>query len=141
MMARLKQERSEMMNQVLTNPTCKWKAKTNEIMEKYNTYEWELAEEKCVTREIISTRVREKFHEKMSIPPDGKTKTVEFLENKGEWYPEKPAEYMNRLTRKQASIVFKTRTRMIKVKGNYKNGYSDLTCRACKGVQETQNHA
>ena len=31
---------------------------------------------------------------------------------------------MNRLTRKQASIVFKTRTRMIKVKGNYKNGYS-----------------
>ena len=48
---------------------------------------------------------------------------------------------MNRLTRKQASIVFKTRTRMIKVKGNYKNGYTDLTCRACKGVQETQNHA
>ena len=47
---------------------------------------------------------------------------------------------MNKLTRKQVSLVFKTRTRMMKVKGNYKNGYPDLICRACKNAEETQNH-
>ena len=72
MMARLKQDSSVMMNHVLTNPACKWKKKTREIMEKYNVYEWELAEEKFVTRRIISERIREKFHEKMSIPPKEK---------------------------------------------------------------------
>ena len=48
---------------------------------------------------------------------------------------------MNKLTRKQVSTIFKTRTRMIKVKGNYKNGHTDLACRACKGPLESQHHA
>ena len=47
---------------------------------------------------------------------------------------------MNELTRKQASLIFKARTRMIKVKGNYKNGYGNLTCRMCKTTEETQKH-
>ena len=141
MMARLKHNRSEMMNSVLNNPECKWMKKTKETMEKYNIFEWELAEEKCVTRRIITDRIREKFHEKMSIIPEGRTKIIHFLEGKREWAPEKAAEYMNKLTRKQASIVFKTRTRMIKVKGNYKNGHPDQKCRACKGAEESQKHA
>ena len=29
---------------------------------------------------------------------------------------------------------------MIKVKGNYKNGYANLTCRACKQDEENQKH-
>ena len=29
---------------------------------------------------------------------------------------------------------------MIKAKGNYKNGFSDLTCRICKKEEETQTH-
>ena len=47
---------------------------------------------------------------------------------------------MMRLTRKQASTIFKARTRMTKVKGNYKNGYNDLKCRACKSVEESHQH-
>ena len=47
---------------------------------------------------------------------------------------------MNKMTRKQASIVFKARTRMTKVKGNYKNGNPDQKCRACKVSNETQKH-
>ena len=47
---------------------------------------------------------------------------------------------MRKLTRKQASTIFKARTRMLKVKCNYKNGYTDLTCRACKKEPETQKH-
>ena len=30
---------------------------------------------------------------------------------------------------------------MIKIKGNYKNEYPDLTCRACKNHPETHMHA
>ena len=141
MMARLKQERSEMMDCVLKNPSCKWMTKTKEVMEKYDILEWELAMEKPITRMIIAGRIKAKFYEKMNVAPEGKSKTIHFLEGKGEWSPKKTAEYMLKLTRKQVSTIFKIRTRMIKVKGNYKNGYSDQQCRACKNSQETQNHA
>ena len=71
---------------------------------------------------------------------EGRSKLTHFLEGKRGWVPEEPAKYMNKLTRKQASTIFKTRTRMIKVKNNYRNGYTDLTCRACKSTTETQIH-
>ena len=63
-----------------------------------------------------------------------------FLENKNEWYPGKSAKYMNELTRKQTSLIFKARCRMLKVKCNYKNGHPDLLCRMCKKEEETQTH-
>ena len=47
---------------------------------------------------------------------------------------------MNELTRKQTSLIFKARCRMIKVKGNYKNGHQNLTCRLCGADEESQNH-
>ena len=47
---------------------------------------------------------------------------------------------MLKLTRKQVSTIFAARTRMVKVKGNYKNGYQDLKCRACQHPCETQTH-
>ena len=47
---------------------------------------------------------------------------------------------MSTLTRKQSSLIFKARTRMIKVKSNYKNGFNDLNCRFCKNEEETQPH-
>ena len=141
MMSRLKRNRSRMMDIVLENPECKWKLRTNEIMEKYNTFEWELSEEKWYTKRIIVERTREKFHERMNTIPEGRSKMEHFMEGKGEWKVEETAEYMNKLTRKQASTIFRARTRMIKVKGNYKNGYPDLKCRACKNSNETQNHA
>ena len=47
---------------------------------------------------------------------------------------------MSELTRKQTSLVFKARSRMLKVKGNCKNGYPDLTCRLCRKDEESQTH-
>ena len=47
---------------------------------------------------------------------------------------------MLQLTRKQASAIFKARTRMIKVKDNYRNGHASTICRACKREIETQDH-
>ena len=143
MMARLKRERTALMDIVLSNPECKWKKKTREVMEKHNIYEWELAgseKEKRWIKHTITERVTNTFRERMNRRPEDRTKIIHFLDGRGEWTPEEPAKYMYKLTRKQASIIFKTRTRMIKVKGNYKNGYTDLMCRACEGMPETQKH-
>ena len=143
MRARLKRECSELMDLVLSNPECKWMKRTKEVMAKYNIYDWELAgteEEKGRIKRIISERVTAVFQERMSIRPEDRSKIIHFLDGKGEWKPTQTANYMNKLTRKQASIIFKTRTRMIKVKGNYKNGNPDQTCRACECMPETQQH-
>ena len=72
---------------------------------------------------------------------EGKSKLQFYLEGRAPWVPEKPTEYMMKLTRKQASTIFKARTRMTKIKGNYKNQYPDQTCRACKSSSETHLHA
>ena len=69
-----------------------------------------------------------------------KSKMEYFLETKQNWTPGIAAKYMNELTRKQTSLIYKARTRMLKVKGNYKNGYPDLKCRFCKKVEENQKH-
>ena len=76
----------------------------------------------------------------MTAARENKSKLRFFLEGKEQWKPETPAKYMNKLTRKQTSNIFKTRTRMIQVKDNYRNGHSDLTCRACGEQTETQKH-
>ena len=140
MMARLKRDRSTLMDNVLKNPQCKWKKKTKDILEKYNICEWELAEEKNTTKEIINDRTRAKFEERLKSIPEDKSKIKFFHEGKKEWETEVTSEYMMKMTRKQVSTIFRARTRMLKVKGNYKNGHSDLKCRACKNAVESQNH-
>ena len=36
MKARLNREKSQLMEKILNNPECKWKKRTEEVMEKYN---------------------------------------------------------------------------------------------------------
>ena len=47
---------------------------------------------------------------------------------------------MIKLSRNQASIIFEARTRMLKIKDNYKNGNESLKCSICKDKEETQGH-
>ena len=84
------------------------------------------------TKATIRRKIHQGFRKKMTEANQGKTKIEYFREGKSEWTPGSRTKYMNELTRKQASLVFKTRTRMIKAKANYKNGHSNLTRRACK---------
>ena len=62
------------------------------------------------------------------------------MEGKQEWTAGKRAAYISKLTRNQASTIFKARTRMTKVKGNYKKGHKDPLCRLCGKDEETQKH-
>jgi hypothetical protein len=54
---------------------------------------------------------------------------------------------MNELTRKQKSLIFKARTRMLNIKNNCRTHYTNkntgeqnIICRACKTEDETQSH-
>ena len=140
MMARLNRSKSELMATVLANPECKWIKKTREIMNKYGIEPEDLTGPKEKTKFEINQSVSLEFRRKMTKDREERSKLNYFLEGKVIWKPEEPAEYMTKLTRKQASTIFKARTRMIKVKGNYKNGFPDLTCRACNIEPETQVH-
>ena len=141
MMARLNRNKSELMQIVLDNPQSRWMKKTREVMEKYNISDRELDGSKEDANDAINMGVHIKMYSKVCESREGRSKLNFFLDGKGSWTAEEPAEYMKNMTRKQVSTIFKARTRMIKVKGNYKNEYPDQTCRACKKYAETQQHA
>ena len=69
-----------------------------------------------------------------------KSKMKYYFDGKKEWKIGKRAKYMDKLTRNQVSTIFKARTRMLKVKGNYKNACTNLNCRLCNDKEETQTH-
>ncbi len=59
------------------------------------------------------------FKEKITRIGNDKTKIQYFLEGRGGWKQGHIPEYMNKLTRNQASIIFQGRTRMFNVKINF----------------------
>ena len=85
----------------------------------------------------IRKTVHRKFREELFENAAGKTK-VEHTINR--YIGHEKNNYTNVLDRKTASTIFKTRTRMIDVKANYKNKYKDQICRLCKKENETQQH-
>ena len=140
MLARLNNEKSQMMATVLANPECKWMKKTKEVMEKYGIQDHELYGTKPTIQNAILVGIHIKFRANMIKSMEERSKLKYFLDGKIEWKPETPAKYIETLTRKQASLIFKARTRMIKAKGNYKNGFRNQNCRACKNALETHAH-
>ena len=101
-----------------------------------------------IMRENSRYKVKKELQEKSKLmlkqkleeTAKDKSKMKYYYEGKHDWATGKRARYLNKLTRNQASLIFKTRTRMLKVKGNYKNGHTKLECRLCKNQEETQKH-
>ncbi len=114
---------------------------TTKIMELNTKGGW-----KEKTRELKSKMTRNDhidiktyFKEKIEKQAEGKTKVQYLLTNK-QWTPGIRPDYMNKLTRKQASTIFKARTRMLDVKNNYRGKFNDNICRMCNAAVETQDH-
>ena len=80
------------------------------------------------------------FESKLKKNAETKSKMKYYIDGKQTWKVGQRAKYISRLTRNQVSIIFKARTRMLKVKSNYKNGYKDLKCRICGNEEESQKH-
>ena len=67
------------------------------------------------THTITTMNIKTKFADMINTKAEGKTKTQYLLSNTT-WQPGIRKTYMNKLTRMEASTIFKTRTRMLDVK-------------------------
>ena len=89
------------------------------------------------TGEINTRQLNNFFKKKIENTCEGKTKTQYLLKNT-KWKAGERPKYMKELTRQEASIIFKARTRMLDVKNNFRGKYKDTKCRKCPENIETQ---
>ena len=110
-------------------------------MKTNNLTERELQATKQQTKTKTNEKIKTIFKLKLNDDSKDKSKILHLLTGTGDWTPSNRKPYLNKLTRNEASIIFRTRTRMIDIKGNYKNKYkNNMTCRACGQEAETQIH-
>ena len=90
-------------------------------------------------KKVIKRKLNEKL---MDMIKEGhsKTKTKFYLDNKLNPTPGQRARYMNECNRMEASTIFRARTRMLKVKCNYKKMFPNTNCRLCRKEEESQEH-
>ena len=133
---------SQRMKELITNntTTSKWAEETKKAKEQLEIDERDVKGEKTTVKNRITNRVKDWFKAKIEKESNEKSKIQHLLEGLTGWEPQKRARYMNKLTRQQASTIFKARTRMLPVKNNYRNKYRNHTCRACGELVETQKH-
>ena len=62
------------------------------------------------------------------------------MDNKKDPRPGSRANYMDKCNRMDANIIFRARTRMLKIKANFRNMFQDTACRPCIEMEENQEH-
>ena len=141
MEGRIRNGNNETMKTILLSKTTgSWAQDNNKIKERLGLTEDEIKNNRYALKEIAKTKVKDDFKTRINAEMDGKSKMNYFMEGKKEWQPLKPAEYTQKLSRNQVSNIFKARTRMLKVRSNYKNGHKEHKCRLCNANEETQQH-
>ena len=122
-----------------------WKYVTQQIKERININNQDMEGSKDQVKNKVKEKIKEAFKNHIDRSGAEKSKIKHLMNTRSnQWEPGKPANYIIQLTRQQASIIFKARTRMLPVKNNYKGKYKQrtekITCRACKMTEETQDH-
>ena len=118
----------------------KWKIETEKVMNEYHIDKNEIkTASKLKAKAIIKKQVKEKMLEDLKKNGEHKSKVVHLLRHSQKEKFEM-SKYINQLDRKEVNTIFKTRTRMLEVKENYKNKYPDQKCRMCNVADETQEH-
>ena len=141
MASRLLKNKTKLMNTIKQENTPKgWWMKTEEIMTKYQITYQDLQQTKNISGKTIKERTAKLFETQINERSQTKSKMQHLFHTNHTWSVEKPQVYTSKLPRNLMSTIFKTRTRMLKIKHNYKNAYTNLICRMCKSEQETQDH-
>ena len=129
---RIKKKTERLVAKIMNNQTKGgWKDITNKIKTSILG--------KQQTETITTMNIKNKFADMINAKAEGKTKT-QYLLNNTTWKPGSRKTYMNKLTRMEASTIFKARTRMLDVKNNYRGKHNNVTCRKCGEPTETQEH-
>ena len=118
-----------------------WKYKTESAKSRLNITQDLMEGTKEQTKCIIKEKVLQSFKQETEKSGAEKSKVKYLLQVNGEeWTPGNPKPYIMEMTRKQASTIFKAKTRMLEVKNNFRNKYPNNKCRACGQSDETQQH-
>ena len=143
MEARIRNGTNETMKLILeAKHKESWIQQNKEIKEEMNIEEEDMNGNLYQIKQMNKSKMKEEFKTRINKTAQNKSKMQYFYEGKqNDWTPGKSANYMRKLTRNEASIIFQARTRMLKLKSNYKNGNTNLTCRICNKEEETQKHA
>lgn len=141
MEARIQRGDHETIKQVASNKQKGgWAEKNDEIKIEMGVEDCDLRLTKNGTKRVMREKSEKCFKEKIVKEGMGKAKVRHLLNGRENWRVNTRPEYMNRLTRWQASWIFKARTRMLNVKDNYRQTNQDDFCRLCREVKETQDH-
>ena len=133
---------SQRMKRFTTNNNIntKWAEETNKAKQELGIDEADMKGEKTTVKHRINNKIKEWFKERIEKESKNKSKVQHLMEGIKNWEPQKRANYMKKLTRPQASTIFKARSRMLPVKNNFRNKHQTQTCRACGNHRETQQH-
>jgi hypothetical protein len=87
-------------------------------------------------------RILNRMMKTMEKEGENKSKVKFYMDNKRNIQVGKRAKYLDVLTRSETGTIFKARTRMLKIKANFRNMHKDMTCRLCRkeDTEETQDH-
>ena len=139
---RLEQRKHDFLTTIFnqTDPGS-WHKKTEEL-EKYIKVKQNEQESKRQNKKNIKIATQKKFKEEIDKRGREKSKVQHLIEGRKSWKVGGRPKYMNNLNRQETSIIFKARTRMLDVKNNFrgKQEKSDILCRSCGKMPETQKH-
>ena len=139
---RIQDNASDLMN-ITINANTKggWKQRTENLENELNIETQDYTKPKNAFKTQITAKINKKFKDNIEKKGKDKSKVKHLKQGQPDWIPGKTKEYLMKLPRKEASTIFKAKTRMIKVKCNYKNMYkNNLNCRACGHLEESQDH-
>ena len=141
MEARILKGNNQIMKQIikLEIKDC-WAEQNKKLKQEINITEEDIMSSKYHLRTILQSKMKKHLLEKLLKTAEDKSKMQFYIEGKQECKAGERALYLRKLNRNQASIIFKARTRMLKVKSNYKNGNTNLQCRMCGKAEESQKH-
>ena len=118
-----------------------WKYNTEKIRNKWNITDQDMDGTSQQVKNMVKEKCIDNFIKEIELSGNEKSKVKHLLKSKTEqWRPGKHPLYITQLTRKQVSTIFKTRTRMLEVKNNYRGKFPNNRCRACSSTDETQEH-
>ena len=141
MEARIKKGDNKTMTEIinLKHKDC-WAEQNARLKKEFNIEEEDLIGTKYHLKNKLQREAKQILKKGLEKSAKDKSKMQYYLEGKKDWSIGNRASYLDKLPRNKASIIFIARTRMLKVRANYKNGNKDLSCRACKETTETQQH-
>ena len=128
---------------ISTNEKNQWNKHIQKVIQKFKINHDELLNmTKTQAKRYIDKQANIYQQEKIMHKAESKSKTLDLVIHKTKEQLTTRPPYMNSLTRKECTNIFVIRSRMMKIKGNYKNSYTDLKCRWCNETNqiETQQH-